>query len=223
MSLLSMIQETAVRLSLNPPNTVIGNQTPQAQRLLAIANEEGRKLALAGFWQELEKESVFVTVDQQQFYPIEDVAPGWNRQRNPTFWDRTGQNLINGPITPAEMQTNIAYLPMNVYYEWRAIGDNYQFYPPPSGDLTFSCEYVSDRWCKSSGGTEQSQWLADDDVGILPEDIMSLGIEWRWNQRTGLQKWPAQKAEYDRLVKIKVSAGVQGRVLDLGVRLQWRA
>lgn len=217
MSLLTMIRDTTDRLSLPRLSTVVGNNNPQAQTLLALANEEGQKLTKAGYWQQLEKVSTFQTVDQQTLYSLDTIAPGWDRQRNPTFWDRTGQNLVNGPITPAEQQTNVAYLPMNVYYEWRAIGDQIEVYPPPAGDLEFSFEYVSDRFCKSSGGAEQDRWLADDDVGILPEYLMSLGIEWRWNQRTGIvDLWPLQKQEYDRLAKVEASAGVQGRAIDLG-------
>ena len=217
MSLLTMIQETADRLSLPRPSTVIGNTDPQVQTLLATANEEGRKLSRAGPWQELTVEATFTTVDQQTEYELETIAPGWDTQKNPTMWDRTGQNLINGPITPAEYQTDVAYLPMNIYFEWRVRQDNLVIYPPPSGGLEVAFEYATDRWCKNiTTGTLQDEWLDDTDVGLIPEWLMSLGIEWRFNQRTGFVEIAAgQRQEYESEVRRQISQGVQGRTLDL--------
>ena len=217
MSLLTMIQETTDRLSLPTPSTIVGNSDPLVRTLLACANEEGRKLARRGPWQELEVEATFTTVEDQQFYDLETIAPGWDRQRNPTMWDRSGQNLVNGPITPAEMQTNIAYLPMNIYYEWRVIENKLQLYPPPAGDLTIAFEYITEYWCKSASGTLQESWQNDDDEGLLNEWIMSLGIEWRYNQKTGfVQQAAEQKQEYNTTVEKQVNQGVQGRAIDLG-------
>ena len=52
--------------------------------------------------------------------------------------------------------------------------------PVPTAGDTFAYEYVSTQWCESSGGTDQSAWAADADVGLLPERLMKLGIIWRW-------------------------------------------
>ena len=217
MSLLTIIQEATDLLSLPRPDQVIGNADPQVQTLLAVANEEGRKLTRRGYWQQLETEVTFTTVLDQSEYELNTIAPGWDRQRNPTMWDRSGQNIISGPISPGEYQTNVAYLPMNVYYEWRVAGDKLVLYPPPAGDLTIGFEYVSDRWCTSNGGVLQDRWLADTDVPRLPEYLFPLGIEWRFNMRSGLaDKWPEQKREYDREVAIQISQGVQMRAIDLG-------
>ena len=223
MSLLQIIQDATDLLGLPKPDQVIGNSDPTVQTLLAVANTEGEDLARRGPWQQLEVLAEFTTVDQQTLYNIETVAPGWNAQRNPTMWDNTQQNLVNGPLTPAEMQTNKAYLPMNVYFEWRIAADKLEIYPPPSGGLEFTFEYITRYWCKSDGGTLQERWKEDTDVGQIPEFLMRLGIEWRYNQRVGLDsKWPEQKRIYDSMVVSEINSGVQGRPLDLAGRDLWR-
>src|SRR5882757_6516831 len=51
MSLLTVVQDACNELSLAPPPTVIGNQDPQVQQLLALANLEGQTfLQLQGQW-----------------------------------------------------------------------------------------------------------------------------------------------------------------------------
>lgn len=221
MSLLTIIQDATDLLGLPTPNQVIGNEESDVRTLLTIANFEGDDLSRRGPWQQLETEAIFNTNlgtpnGQYTEFDLDAIAPGWDINRNPTFWDRSGQNLVNGPITPSEAQTNAAYLPLNIYYEWRFIGNKLSVYPNTAPDLTFAFEYQSKNWCQSEGGTLQSRWASDTDTARLPEFLFTLGIEWRYNQRKGFgNKWPAQKQTYDSLVMSQINAGVQGRPIDL--------
>jgi len=47
-------------------------------------------------------------------------------------------------------------------------------------------EYQTINFCESSGGTDQSAWAADTDVGLLDENLMQMGIVWRFKKKNGL-------------------------------------
>lgn len=218
-----MIQDVADRLSLPRPAQVIGSTDPQVQTLLKIANKEGDFLYLDGGnggWQEMRTIASFQTVASQDEYDLETVAPGWDFQVNPTMWDQTGQNYIKGPITPAEYQTKVSYMVMDIYYEWMVKEDKLVLYPTPESAITVSFFYHTRFWCKSSGGTLQSKWQADTDEGVLNEDLMGYGIEWRYNQARGFP-YEADERAYRRMVNARVSSGVTGRAIDITGRDQY--
>ena len=62
MSLLTLCQDVAVMVGLNKPSSIINNTDSDAQKLLAIANMEGRALSRRYDWQLLVKETSFTTI-----------------------------------------------------------------------------------------------------------------------------------------------------------------
>jgi hypothetical protein len=46
-------------------------------------------------------------------------------------------------------------------------------------------EYQSTYFCQSSAGADQSAWAADTDVGVLDENLMELGVIWRFKKKNG--------------------------------------
>ena len=66
-------------------------------------------------------------------------------------------------------------------------------------------EYQSNEWCESSGGTGQTAWADDADVGVLDEELMLLGIEWRFRRAKGLS-YLGMLNDYNNLVDKRISA-----------------
>lgn len=80
-------------------------------------------------------------------------------------------------------------------------------HPTPSGTETIAYEYVSKNFCESQGGTAQSTWQADTDVGLASaveqfegyEELFELSLIWRLLNRLG-QPYFEEKAEYQRVL-----------------------
>ncbi len=79
------------------------------------------------------------------------------------------------------------------------VGNAVRFIPVPTAGHTVAFDYMSNLWCQSSGLVAQSAWAADTDTGILDEDLMCLGLHWRWLRSKGLA-YAEQFNEYERQV-----------------------
>lgn len=68
-------------------------------------------------------------------------------------------------------------------------------------------------WTHSSA--EYSQFLADTDFPVLREEIVGLGVQWRFLRMKGLE-WQTIRADYEQAVRREVTAFKGAPVLSLG-------
>lgn len=183
MSLLSIIQDATKRLGFTPQNTVISSTDPVTVQLLALANEEGFTLSRRHEWQVLQTEHTFSTADGTASYAL---PSDFSRIMKETVFNRTSGRRMLGDLTPAQWQETQASLVTMVNPAFRIRGNLFLISPTPSAVETIAYEYISTKWCESSGGTDQTTWAADTDVGRLDEGIMTLGIIWRYRRAKGL-------------------------------------
>lgn len=215
MSLLTIIQNACDTIGISKPTTVIGNTNQQVVQLLALANREGKDLAARNRtgWVQLIEEATFTTVATQSQGAVESIAPGYRWIINDTIWNRTQQRPVFGPNTPVEWQAKLSSTFSGPYSEYRLQGKNLVFYPVPTAGETCAFEYVSKNFCESSSGTGQSAWAADDDVGRLDEEIMTLGLIWRWNKAKGLN-YAEDFNQYERFVMDEMSTNATASTVD---------
>jgi hypothetical protein len=120
-------------------------------------------------WQTLRKEGTFTALAQETQTSI--LPSNFDRFVPETFWDRTNDKLIVGPIDSVEWNSKKAAgysgTPRFIYR-----GDSVLVVPAFAGGESLAFEYVSKNWCQSSGGTAQSAWAADTDTGILDEELL---------------------------------------------------
>jgi hypothetical protein len=84
--------------------------------------------------------------------------------------------------------------------------------PTPTAGDTVAYEYVSTKWCQSSGGTAQTEWAADTDTSKLDEALHVLDLIWRFKQAKGLE-YAADLAAFERRVTDKLMRdGVKPRI-----------
>lgn len=197
MSLLTMIQDACVIVGIPKPSSVIGNADESIQLMLALANQEGRTLSKRGDWTLLQKEATFTTVYGQEAYDISTIASDFERFLNQTFFDRTEDERVFGPMTPQTWQAKKTLSIATSFSDYRVRGGQLLLYPTPGGANDVYFEYVSNGWCQSSGGTPQSAWAADDDTGVLPEHVMQLGIQWRFLKAKNVN-YSEEFREYER-------------------------
>lgn len=188
MSLLTIIQNACDEIGISKPTAVVGNTNAKIVQLLALANREGKALAARPYegWQQLIEEATFTTVATASQGALSTLAPGQKYIINNTIWNRTTQRPVYGPLSPRDWQAIQASPAQGPFDQYRIQGDELLFEPVPTAGDSCAFEFMSKNFCESSGGTAQSSWQADTDVGRLDEELMTLGLIWRWKAAKGL-------------------------------------
>lgn len=201
MSFLTIINNVEKRLGLEVVTNPTANASPTVKKLVAFANLEGKDLALRYPWsilQKIETHSASAAEDQGLLTTIAaDISI--KHIRHMTVWNQTTDRRIYGPLTPQEWSdlkgSGIQYTDDH----FRIYGGKLYITPAPAASDSIVFEYVSKNWCQSSGGTGQAAWAADTDTGILDEDLMELGVTWRWLRGEGMD-YGEEFNDYERRV-----------------------
>ena len=112
---------------------------------------------------------------------------------NQTAWDRQYRWQMLGPLTPQEWQVlKSGIVPTGPRRRFRIQGNQFLLDPPPTSNNVLVSEYISNGFCVPAGtlvspqaAAFQTAWRLDGDVGVLSEDLMTLGIKWRWLRAKG--------------------------------------
>jgi hypothetical protein len=207
MSVLSMIQDASNQVGIPEPTVVVGSADQQVKQLLAIASQEGRLLAHRNprGWNKLQKEATHSALAAQDQGAMTSISGSdFDFIINDTIWNRTTQDRLNGPLSPQLWQTNQAISVTSPYPDFRIRGGNLILNTSPTVNDSLAWEYVSKNWCQSSGGTAKAAWTVDTDTGLLDEDLMVLGVIWRWLHRNGLD-YEEDFNTYEREVSSAIS------------------
>lgn len=188
MSLLEICQNVADDVGVERPATIIGNPDRTAKRLLAAANRECQVLAKQD-WSVLQREHEYQTIASQGAY---DLPADFESLLSDTSWDRTNYWLMRGSLTAKEWQWRksaiIATTAFRKQFRIKRGASNKRQYfidPVPTDVTDQVFEYKSNGWAQSSTGVIQNRWLADTDTPLLDEDLVEMGVLWRYLKRIG--------------------------------------
>lgn len=194
MSLLTIIQQVSLQIGLPSPDTVQTSPDLQSQQMVAMVNLEGEALARRYEWEALNQEASFTTVATELQGAIDTIAPGFQFIINDTIWNRTQQDRIAGPLTPNQWQALQSTVATGPYSNYRIKNGGLYLYPVPvAGDSAYF-EYRSNAWAETSGGTAKTSMTLDDDVALLDEYLIRLGLRWRYLEARGLDYGEAFRA-----------------------------
>jgi hypothetical protein len=213
MSLLTIIQDAADRLGIVRPSSVVGAADAQVRQLFGLANQEGKALSRRGPWQVLTKERTFTaTATETQTGAI---PADFERMIEGTFWNRTQDRRVVGPLTPQKWQMLQTGLYSLMWDAYRIRGNDLLMSPIPQAGDILAYEYVSTYWLTNAAGdTERAAWTADDDIAKLDEELMTLGVTWRFYKAKGLD-YSEAFATYERMVERKLGNDGGMAILDL--------
>lgn len=202
MSLLTICKNATDEVGLKRPSSIIGSTDQVAIRCLRYAVRTGREMVKKSFAY-LIKEHTFSTVASTQAYTnptdFDHFVPftNWNRTTSrrmfsiqPNFWQ--------------QLQSGLATVSINDQFRIRGANREFLVEPTPTSVETLSFEYVSKNYCENSGGTGQSVWTADTDVGVLDEELFELGLIWRHLNRMGMA-YAEEKSEYQRVMATAIA------------------
>jgi hypothetical protein len=191
-SLLSIVQDACGEIGISIPLTVAGNSSDMVSQLFRLAKREGQELStgasvgLSHDWTALQTEATWTTTATEDQGLLATLAPGFKHILNDTIFDRTQQWQLPGPLGAQMWQWRKAVTTSGPYPEWRIRGGRLYMYPVPTAGHTAAFEYASSYWCADSGGTAKATYTADSDVARLDENLITLGLIWRWKRSKGL-------------------------------------
>lgn len=212
-TLIQICRAVADKVQLELPLSVAGSTDPASQRLLALAQDAGDALMRKYPWQELRTEQTFTALAQETQTAI--LPSDFDRFVPETFWDRTNECRLIGPIKPADWNGRKA---RNWAGRRRFIlrGGSILVTPIPAGGETYAFEYVSNLWCESSGGTGQSAWAADSDVPRIDAKLIEFFMIWSFLDGEGMPAGTARQQLADRLSDLTENDQSDIEVLNSG-------
>jgi hypothetical protein len=192
MTLRTICQTALNRIgSFDIPNAIIGNAAPEARQTLAYANATGQELARKFAWQALLKSYTFTTSDGVAEY---DLPSDYLRFANLSFWDRTNEWELLGPATPIQWQTlKSGIIEVTIRRWFRIAQSQFQLHPVPTAADTIAYDYYSKHWCQSDAEVGQTEFLGDTDISLIDEELMTMGVKWRFLEQKGLPYFEARR------------------------------
>lgn len=192
MTLLTIAQDTLRELpNFEVPDTIIGNANKTAVLSLALINRSLLETRKRSNWEQLAIPHTITTVTSQEEYAL---PSDYNRTIAVTWWDGTNQWPMRGPATPQRwefLKTSIVSTGVRrwfrIFRESSGTARKVYIFPLPTNntdEITF--EYISDGLVVDTGATLHPKYQADDDVGLLDEDVVALGFKWRFLKTNGL-------------------------------------
>lgn len=194
MTLKTAVNAACDVVSLDRFDTVYGNNNPNAQTMIELAQETGDEIARRVDWERTLKSATVPT--------------------SPYALDENFQRLITGgAVTTA---TGEFVRPVSNGSEWTVINQVPSVQPyfflrggkvlfaPASAGTNAHIEYVSKNWILA-GTDEKSSFTADDNTLLFPERLLTMGLIWRWKRQKGLT-FDDQLAEFEAALAFEIAA-----------------
>lgn len=228
MSLLTLVQAATDRIGIVRPSSVIGSADGQVRQLLGLANQEGKELSRRHSWQLLQKEKTFTAIAAETQTSV--IPDDFDRFINGTFFNRTTNRKVQGPLKPDEWQSYKANIATVLFDAFRQRGNALLLAPTPTAGASYAFEYMSAYWVATAAASTtpaQATWMADGDVGILSEELMTDGVVWRFKKSKGLD-YAEEFRSYEAQVMLamsndggrrNVNMSGHGRVRSMGVSI----
>ena len=188
MTLLTICQDAANEIGVPSPSAVIGSTDTTAIQLLAAANREGKNLVTGYDWEVLVKEENHTAIANESQGRLTAIATDFERFSNNTMWNRTSDRKFYGPLNNTEWQTLKGSVQSGITNYFRIRGGKLLMNPVPTvGDAIFF-EYISEWWVDTTGNGDANanRYATDSNTTILDENLITLGVIWRFLKQKGL-------------------------------------
>ena len=188
MTLLAMVQQAAAEIGQTVPTFLVSNTDTTAIQMLALAQREGREVSKMtgpwGGWPQLRGEYTFTTVVSTATYSFPTDFQWIIPQ---TQWDRSYKWQLIGPVSAQEWQVLKSGITVTgPSFRFRIMAGTLYLDPTPTVTDTIAFEYYKNTWCQSVLSVAQTAWAADTDTYLLEDDLMILGLKWRFLRAKGL-------------------------------------
>jgi hypothetical protein len=211
MTLLTIVQDAADEIGWDSPTTVVGNS--DANQFFRLLNREGEALSKYP-WEILVKEATYTLATSDQDYAL---ATDFRYLLPATVWNRDNQRSIIW-INSQEWQFFKGWTTvngLNLRARIRAGQMEYeQTITSSDNGKTIAYEYISKNWTASTLSVAQQKFAVDTDTSVLDEELLTLGLVWRFKKAKGLD-WEADFADYNKEVKLAKARDGGSRLISL--------
>jgi len=219
MTLLSVVQDASAELNLNVPSSVIGSTDTLVIQLLALVKRDVTDLLYRFDWQALTVETSFTSVATQ----VQTTIPtDFLRMINETMNNRTQHWRVLGPLGPPEWQRRLSLgAQVGVVNSFRIYGNSIYFFPvPPAGDSIYY-EYISNLAVEAEDTTLKVTPTLDSDTFRIDENIITMGLKWRFLKAKGLDYSEEFRSYESALESVFGADGARGPVDMTGTTIDW--
>lgn len=188
-----VVQQAMMEMGLPKPVDVVASPDGTVQQMLALFNSCGYEMVLGFPWEQLQKEWLLTTVEDQADYTL---PSDWCYFIDQTQWDRTNHWPLLGPKTAQEWQwLKGGLLSSGPRLRYRLRESKFQLFPTPTAtsDGTFApwtlaMEYIANTWLKAAGieNTYYTEAMADDDIVMLDPWILVKLLKLKFWEAKGL-------------------------------------
>ena len=188
MTLLTICQDAANEIGVPSPSAVIGSTDTTAIQLLAAANREGKNLVTGYDWEVLVKEENHTAIANESQGKLSAIATDFERFSNNTMWNRTSDRKFYGPLNNTEWQTLKGSVQSGITNYFRIRGGKLLMNPVPTVGDAIYFEYISEWWVDTTGNGDANatRYAADANTTVLDENLITLGVIWRFLKQKGL-------------------------------------
>lgn len=216
MSCLSIIRKVSRKLSgFAYPNAAITSTDPQVQALVALLNDEGQELARRpeNGWQALIKQATFTSTAAELQGALATIAPNLKYIVDDTIWNTTQKRPIISATAQVFARLRSGF---STTAQYRIAGGNLLFVPAQAAGEVCTFEYQSKAWA-TNGATFSDAFLSDGDTSLLDEQILALGLLWRWKAQKGFDYAEDFRA-YEIAVSDAIARDVPREILSFGAK-----
>jgi hypothetical protein len=116
------------------------------------------------------------------------IAADFDRFSNDTMWNRSTNRKFYGPLNNTEWQTLKGIVVNGVTNYFRIRGNLLLLNPVPTVGQTLVFEYIGKNWVDTTGdgAADAVAYAADSNTTVLDENLVTLGVIWRFLKQKGL-------------------------------------
>ena len=186
MSLFTVANDACDIIGIERQIAIAAGTGGDARQLYRLCKLELSELARRTSWQGLIGEQTFVSVAGPG--QPDSIPDNFLFMVPETFFNRTEDREVVGPVAPREwqlMQTNGTASALDETFRIR--GNTVYLHPTPTAGDSYAFEYVSSNLASAADLTTfKATYLVDTDVARLDEELIKLGVVWRWKNLKGL-------------------------------------
>ncbi len=179
MTALSVVQNACRDIKLPVPAAAVSSTDDTTIQLLRLLNKGGKALVKRHAWSALTSVVSFSGADASQVqtdYP----QSNWDRFVS-KLWDVNLKRWLSGPFNPDDW-TRLSIDTLGTHDRvWTMLGGVINILPVTATTDTFRYAQVSKNWVGSG-----SSITDDADTFLVPEELLTLDLVWRWKQTKGL-------------------------------------
>lgn len=200
--MLEICQDVAETLGIKVPTLVVGSSDKQIRQLFRLLNKVVDDLSITRRnWTIQTREALHTSVNAELQGTIESIAPGAMWLNHDTFYDRTENLQITGPLSPQQWQLAHSVPYTSAYHSFRLWQGNFYLYPLIEAGHTIAFEYKSVYLVYDTVASSYKRYFSlDTDTFGIDDTLLMHGLIWKWRQRKGLS-YAEDFKTYERLVK----------------------